>query len=639
VKLNRKLDDAKGDIPWGSNGYLELSWDPNAGGLIGRCDQCAYEDPKLVNGETCPHCVLQMQSWEQAAQENQQLTQAAQSGQPAPPAPGAPPPMPGQPQPPAQMPPPMPPPPPQPMPMATSFRGGPRLDHYDPRCVYLQPGVDRWENMEYYFVRVPYTVTKLREMFPEAADKIYAEPIYPANGSLYTLDARTGTMATTRLQNQAFLFKYSERPSKLYPRGRIIFMCNQRILRVTENPYFRFQRFPLFHFSWIRIPGTLYSLPPIANAYQLQEQLNQVETKIYEAMVLANAPKLINPQGSGIADDEVTASTAQVLRPKRQYANTIAWLPSPELAPENFQRPGMLKKDMQAVMSVTDQELAATPNDANGRYAAMAQAASDQTVGPVLRQHYDEECDLIRCALILYQDNMPKDDTFSVFNENFLEEYAYSALNFNPYDLQVILDADDGLASNQAVRWDQISNAVQLGLFGQPGTPAFNAPLFVKAARWNIPGMIPDKSDIAIQNANAIIHQIENGEPWQPLPEDDAQKFTTVFTQWLAVNGRRPKTSLKNPQAVDQVRQANQFYQNILIQAEMAQQQQMAPPPSGGPSKPGGPPAPGGTPKTSGAASGTDTNLSAIGANAQGLVQQADKAGDAQTRPGQPHES
>jgi len=150
--------------------------------------------------------------------------------------------------------------------------------------------------------------------------------------------------------------------------------------------------------------------------------------------------------------------------------------------------------------------------------------------------------------------------------------------------------------------------------------------------------MIPDKSDIAIQNANAVIHQIENGEQWQPMPEDDADKFTTVLTQWLAVNGRRPKPSLKNPMAVDQVRQANQYYQNILIQNEMAQQAQMAP--SGPPgSKPGGPPAPGGTPKSSGAASGTDTNQSAIGANAQGLVQQADKAGDAQTLPGRAHES
>lgn len=615
TKLNRKLDDAKSDIPWGSNGYLELGWDPQGGGITGRCETCAYEDDKLINGEECPHCAIQAQSY---LEMQQMAAQGAAMGMPQEP---------------------LPPPPPPPPPMVASYKGGPRVDHIDPRNIWLQPGVDRWENLEYYFVRIPYSVTKLREMFPEAVDKIHSEPVYPASGALYSIDARTGTMSPTRLQNQAFLFKYSERPSTLFPRGRIIFMANSRILRVTDNPYFRFQRFPLFHFGWHRIPGTLYTLPPIANAYQLQEQLNQVETKIYEHMVLTNAPKVINPQQSGISDDEITASTGQQLRPKRQFAQLIQYLTPPPLAPENFARPGMLKEDLRAVMGVTQQELAVTPTDANGRYAAMAQAASDQSVGPILRQHYDEEADLVRCMLILYQDNMPKEDSFSMFNENFLEEYSFADLNFNPYNLQVIIDADDGLASNQAVRWDQISTAVQLGLFGMPGTPSFNAPLFVKAARWKVPGMIPDKQDIAVQNANAIIKQIESGEPWQPQPEDDVPKFMEVLTQWLQVNGRRNPAQLKNPMAVDQVRQALMVYGQIFAQAQAAMQAQQPPEREGEPSQPGGPSAPGGTPESSGGASGTDTNDSGLNQQAQQGVQQADAAADAQTRPGQPHES
>jgi hypothetical protein len=440
------------------------------------------------------------------------------------------------------------------------------------------------------------------------------------------------------MQNQAFLFKYSERPSTAFPRGRIIFMACNRILRVTENPYFRFQRFPLFHFGWHRIPGTLYSLPPIANAYQLQEQLNQVETKIYEHMVITNSPKLVNPQQSGISDDEVTNRTGQQLRPKRQFAELIQYLQPPPLLPENFQRPTMLKSDMQRVMSVTEQELAVTPNDANGRYAAMAQAASDQTIGPILRQHYEEESDLVRCMLVLYQDNMPKEDSFAMFNENFLEEYSFSDLNFNPHTLQVIIDSDDGLASNQAVRWDQVSNAVQLGLFGMPGTPGFNIAQFVKAARWKVPGMIPDKQDMSVQNANAVLKQIENGEEWQPLPEDNAQVFLEIMGEWLLVNGRRNRATMKNPGAPEKVREAFGYYMQMMIQAEQQAAAQAGPPGSAPP--PGaGPSSPGGTPQSSGGAQGTDTNSSGLNRQAQQGVNQADRAADAQTRPGQPHES
>jgi len=614
TKLNRKLDDAKSDIPWGSNGYLEAAWDPQGGGITGRCEQCSYENEKLINGEECPHCALALQAWQEASQ--QEAIAPAQDGLP-----------------------PLPPPPPAPVPMVPVYKGAPRIDHLDPRTVWLQPGVDRWENLEYYFVRIPYSVTKLREMFPEAVDKIYAEPVYPASGAIYNIDARSGSMTPTRMQNQAFLYKYSERPSQAFPRGRVIFMACDRILRVTENPYFRFQRFPLFHFGWHRIPGTLYTLPPLANAYQLQEQLNQVETKIYEHMVITNSPKLVNPQQSGISDDEVNNRTGQQIRPKRQFAGLINYLTPPPLAPENFQRPTMLKEDMRAVMGVTQQELAITPNDANGRYAAMAQAASDQSVGPILRQHYEEESDLVRCMLVLYQDNMPKEDSFSMFNENFLEEYSFADLDFNPHTLQVIIDSDDGLASNQAVRWDQVSNAVQLGLFGPPGTPAFQAAQFVKAARWKVPGMIPDKRDMSVQNANAVLKMIENGEEWQPLPEDNAQIFLEIFSEWLLVNGRRNRATMKNPQAPEKVREAFGFYLQMMMQAEAAAQAQAAGPDGAAPPPGAGPSSPGGTPTSSGAAQGNDTNDSGLNAQAQQGVAVADRSADAQTRPGQPHES
>lgn len=635
TKLNLKLDAAKSDIPWGSSGYLEVMWDPEGGGQIGSCQTCGYEDSKLTNNEVCPHCAMLSESWQQ---------QASMMGQPQ--APGM---APTQSMPPAAQssPAPLPgvsapmsPPPPQPMPMTLTFKGAPRVDHVDPRCIYMQPGVDRQENVQYYWKRVPLPVVEIRRRFPESAAKVRAEPVYPANGSIYNIDARTGTFYSNQVNDECFLYEYNEKASLTYPKGRRIYMANSRVLRVVENPYYKFKRFPLFRFGWLRVPGSLYGLAPLANAYQMQEQLNEVETIKREHMILAINPKFINPQNSGVSADEVTARTVQILRPKRAFKDDLKYLTGPQMPPELYNQSSNLKEDIRGVMSVTGQELGSVNSDPNGRYAAIAQAASDQSIGHILRQHYDEEADIIRCLLVLYQMFMPPEESFSKFNEDFLEEYSFADLDFDPMNLEVIIDSEDGFASNQATRIDQLGNWISMGVFGTPGTPDFQWGLLQKAARLKIPGIMPDRSDYSVQNANAVIKMVERGEEWQPLPEDNAEIFANIMTEWLLVNGRRNRMTMKNPQMPEKIRQIKEYYDNIVFQTEMAKAQQgmpIGPGSAKSASQPGSGLSPGGTPSAT--AGGSDPSQSGVLAQSQSLVNQADRSGDAAARGGAAHES
>lgn len=622
------IDNAKQAISWAGHGLVELSWDPLGGSDFYHCDSCGYQTEEEMPEETpCPHCEQLQQQYQQAQMQYQQAMQQPQ--QPAPQQPG----MPPQPAPPPPQPPQ---PPPPPGVLQCLNRGGPTICNIDPRNVYFQPGVEKFENMQWYIVREPLPVQVVRNAFPEHALEIYAElDVYPNHGAQYSINEETGEYTNEHLQDHVYLYRLVEKPTALHKDGRIIFWCNNKIIGQAPGYMRAFGRLPLFRFGWIPQPGTPYFRPPAADAWHRQRELNRLETQMSEHTSLVARTKAIIPYGSRIAVDELSAQSAQILMPTPTTANMIRYLAPPPMSQDIYQRRELLTGDMRTMFAVTVQETAAQ-TDPNGRYAAIAEAESDQTVGPIIRQHHQEEADMMRCLLVLVQMLGDPDEKFWALGDNNQENYMFQDIMFKAKKSNVAIQPSDGLSGNSALRQQQANTMVQLGLLGAPGQ--IDKSAYVKISGINVPGFIPDSSDTEIQAALSAIKILEDGQPYQPKVYDDPNIFCNTLMSWLRSNGRRQEQI--NPTLVQQVSDLFQYYQNQIFQAQQAAAAQAAPTGPGGPGQPSSTAgnnssAPGGSPNAPQAnqSSGASTNDAAAE-----ITKNADKAGESAVRGALKHE-
>lgn len=611
------IDNAKYDTGWSfKGGCVELSWDPQGGSYFHHCFTCGYSTDADLDAESlpCPYCEQQQQQYQQQVQQFQQqqvmpqgqMQGPAASGGPGMP-PGAPPPMA---------------PPQDPGPsgeLVKVNRGGPCWSYLDPRTVRFISAPDRIEKARGYIVREPYPVQMIREWFPGFADKIHPEQdVYPTHGAQWTVYGSTGVKYNENLQDHAYLYRVIEMPTGVHPRGRIIFMCNKRILAMREGYFDFFGRLPLFRFGWVPERGTPYFRPPAADAIFRQRSLNRLETQMEEHTSLSSKPKTIIPYGSRLAVDELTSQSDQILMPSLGTANMIRYLQPPPMSQDVYQRREMAISDIRQFYAVTVLE-ATGQTDASGRQSAIAESENDQTTGPIIRAHNREEAELCRCTLILVQMFGDPDEKFWALGDDNQEFYTFQDLMFRSKHSNVSIVPTDGLSSNPTARRNEALAMAQQGIFTTTGT--FDMAAYTSAAGIKVKGLVPDSSDSEVQAAVASIKLMELGQVWEPAPFDDADTFCKVYMQWLRSNGRRMKD--KNPAALQRVVQAFGYYQNLVFQAQMAAQQQAGAVPGQGSPATGNQSAPGGTPNA------TPANQEAGGSSGAAAIQSnADKQGE-----------
>jgi hypothetical protein len=588
-KFNAKYVRSMQNLAWAGISVLQLYWDPNAGRQLNQCQQCGYMDD-LPDGEgkPCPNCSQQIMMAQQ---------QAAALGAPQPPT--------------------------QPPTLQQFNDGDVRCRTHDPRDVWPEPGVPDPDDMRYIFVRRAIPVSEARRMFPEHAAHLSAEAgLYADRTARVSYSIASGTWGADYLTDHLYLYEYYEKPTALYPKGRVVYMANDRILADIQSPYHCLKRLPFYWQFWDYNPGEFNTDSWIVNGWHRQKELNEVETQVREHTELTSRTKVLNPVGNQLPSDEVTATTAQVLT-YNPSAGPPSYLTPPMMSPAVYERRNSLVGDVQLQASVTESEMGMSPSDPNGRALAIMEAESDQQIGPMMIINYSEMGELHRGVLLMVQERYAPDRKFAIAGDEKFEVYSLQDMNLEPgWDLD--LEIEDGLSKNQAVRIQQGIDLANLGLFTDKNTGAFDSSRFAKMARMKVPGMAMDTASSEYSAAQAMLRKLEDRIQPMPQPgmEDDPAIFREVMLDWLRNTGR--DLQFKDPQLVEIVRQ----YYMLYAQAAMAQMLGRPPvlPESGGSKSGSDQSAPGGSANNPGHVA------SGVAQQAQGRVQEADRGAEAQAR-------
>lgn len=524
--LRVKYLKAKRTLMWCGTAVYQTAWDRTAGRDRAWCNVCDHTDELELVGQPCPQCTLENEVKAQESFMKMQQAyatiaqQRAQAGLPPPEPPQQPQSEPGP-------------------PMVKANEGDIVVHKLDTREFFPEPGVSDHRKITWTFVRRAIPVVKARAMFPEAAlfihaeDGIYSDKTLQFYGNLQT----SAQMRITYLKDYCYVYEYHEIPSEFHDGGRIIYMVNDIVPRIDDNVYYQlFGRLGFFYDWFERNENDLWGESPIVQAWRPQRERNKLLTQGREHRELTMRPKMLVPSSANIGIDEISTTPGEVIK-YNAFAGQPRYLETPELPAYYQNELERMRQSVQLQFGTTDQEMGVAAGDPSGRYAAIAEAQSTESMAPLMVEGMDEWKELHRALLLLAQHFYRSDRTFTVYGHDRVRSFSWAMCNLKP-GWDIILSESDSLSSNRALRQQQAREYLNDGVFMDPRTGGPDFRKYMRVAGLKIPGVGPDQDSNEHSYFAKVPEMVAQGIPFSPQIEDDAAIAVEELQGWLRGPGR-----------------------------------------------------------------------------------------------------
>ena len=528
LKAIRALSNVSTD----GTSFIELEWDLYSGQLAATCPDCQYVGKEQDIGKQCPTCMQEellssmrmMQTGKAIGRLNSTLQQkAAITGEPAPMMPA----------------------PPQELvepqldkvPLLKPVRfGQPIIRVHRFEDVLLDPGADEIDEVQWFIIAKPVPVNVARKRFPMMWQHINPSPHLIRDRYLDTT-ADEPEMVEVKLDNHTVVYKYMEAPSGAFPNGRIIHFTDNRVLEIRENFYWKmFNRMPLFVFRGDRNEGELFGQPWLDDAWHIQRERNELLSQMREYRRVTNAPKIIVEQGSGITNETIKQGH-QILSVDRRTRILPTPIKPPEMPSYVQLEPNRMAEAIREKAGVTPHELGETKSKESGRYAALLEAQSTESLASTMFENREEWRDLHRCAVVMAQELMDPDQMWAITGSGKIKSYTWRDANVMPgWDIRIVHNS--GYSRNPVVRRQQALEDLQVGLYTDKRTGAPDMAKYAKAAGIDSMMYANSTDDSERYYAREMVEIIKSGG--MPVPQlwDNAEIIYSELTDYLRTEGR-----------------------------------------------------------------------------------------------------
>lgn len=593
LKLKKLYNRSQAFLSWAGTSIFGASWNPMKGPPSANCPQCGFSSDAEVPGAPCPVCL---------AEKGEQY------------------------------------------PLMKARPGDVDVELYDPREFFPEPGVSEIEGMQWCYVRKALPVNVLRRMWPEQKDNIQAEEgLYSERHLVYTGGAGVFDTSVTKLKDHAYLFIFHEAPSGAWPTGRMIYMTNRRVMEQRASPYYDLVgRHPFFAQRADRIAGKFWGMPPIDHAAPLQQERNVLSTQVRDHRELTINPKVVSHINDGIEVDRFNTTAGEVIKFRTNPYGAPKHMDLPQLPnhiPQEFVR---LDAAIREKFGVTDHEVGIVQGDPSGRFSAMLEAQTSESVAPLIIENFDEWLELLRAIMLISLRYYPKSRKWAIAGTDRPRSYSYGDVEQIRSGWDMTLVEEDALSKNPSMRLQQATMLWDKGIYADAATGLPDKQKFLRHSGLRMPGTGPDL-EVAYRTYAASIpkmvqHAMESGQPPPDVfPWDDALILCEELLGWLRGAGHN------SPEPI------TRYVANLWFKASMAlmpqnPQHAKVMPPMGamqafqqGGQVPGAapPPAPSGAqqPQSLGAGGVPQSPNPNINQEVGGLIQQADQQTESMARP------
>jgi hypothetical protein len=516
VQSHRFTTGAEGTSIW------HLYWDPLSGLKVSWCSTCDYDGDETEAGDPCPDCAMRLEE-EQATAYQQELGDAEMQGLPPPP----------------------PPEPNQEVPiLEPKLAGDSKVEVIDPRYFYPEPGVVEIPDMRYIFTRIPAALSTVRQAYPLTG--MYCQADDSARWDMPAYGNR-GRVPGGAKSDCVWLYRYEERPSILFPTGRLIVYTENVILNKVDeqelweaHPQSELDSLPYYANRWERRVGVFWGESHITQNWHTQAEYNQFLRQLQDQRKLANNPPILTPLNSKISKDdfhEVTPGKVIKYNPMHGGPNGTKWMDIPPFANYAYNEIERMRLSMREKASVTEQEMGMAPPEQSGRHAAILEAQSSETVKPLMIETIEEYGRLYGDALKVARRRLSDRYIWSVHGQDKVWSYDWAMANKGCVKDVELVEADS-LSQNPAIRQEQAQANLKVGFFndpmtGQPDMEWYGRMAGIKSSRQG-----PNYAEMDAAYAAALPDKIIEGTFTGPKPWDDATVCAKQLAAWLKGSGR-----------------------------------------------------------------------------------------------------
>lgn len=157
---------------------------------------------------------------------------------------------------------------------------------------------------------------------------------------------------TTMVENSALVMEVYERPSKQYPKGRMVVVAGDKTLFVSDSPYEGPELgdwHPYSECRWEVFPGRFHGKGPMENAVELQKRVNTIDSLITLTRKTSAAPQKLIPMGCGITPGAWTGRPNQEI-----YYRADGTGAKPETIPASGVDPSVFTERAQVVSDLKE---------------------------------------------------------------------------------------------------------------------------------------------------------------------------------------------------------------------------------------------------------------------------------------------
>lgn len=158
------------------------------------------------------------------------------------------------------------------------------------------------------------------------------------------------------IEDAAVVKEYYERPSRKFPKGRMVVIANTVTLYAGDSPYSGPEQgdwHPYSEFRWEIVPGRFWGRGPMDDATEIQKHINSIDACIILTRKTMAIPQKIVPIESGIKRGEWTGRPGQELHTRSTGAMPTT-IPASGVDAQVFQERAQKVEDLKAITGAID---------------------------------------------------------------------------------------------------------------------------------------------------------------------------------------------------------------------------------------------------------------------------------------------
>lgn len=317
-----------------------------------------------------------------------------------------------------------------------------------------------------------------------------------------------------QLKNSAIELVYYEKPSLKFPYGRQITCANGILLEDKELPI---GEIPFAKFDDVVVGGKFISESVITHARPLQDQITRLITKRAEWTNRLLAGKYLAPRGHGIAPEGFNDQSGEIIEYNPNNAAARQGEPTPIQVPMipsyAYEEESTLENSLNDIFGlneVSNGQLPSSSIPAAGMQILLEQDAT--RIGVITENHEHAYADVGRHILKFASKYYETPRLLKVTGRGL----DYTVKNFKGADLRnnhdVYCIRGSTIPNSKALERQDILNAYQMGLLGDPGDPKLREKVLSMLEYGDLAEMWQDFA-IDMAQINRDLDQIKRGIP------------------------------------------------------------------------------------------------------------------------------